>query len=348
MNCPNCGKELLINSDVCPECDVFEDKSREVPVKKAKKLTAFGRWFIAGALVVVLLAAALLFLGHLSRVRLHGIENGNIINNSLFYEGKNSYYYSTVEKLFCANKRFSDEEVIDSSEKGSISEIIERNNCLYYIKDKRIYQYNPKTRKIIGLDSVDKGVCSLVGYSYYDIYYSYADGLYRLSTKDLSFTKITEGTPVIGDNEVYVFDNRAAYLLDIKTLSRTPVLTVKDNVSPAFIKNERLFCYNYKESEIISIGLREGDTRVEFVAEEHNNISDVLHANLCESFLFLRGENGIYRYDMQTKETAFLEEIGYMQFILAGEGVLYTVSLDNFAFFSDLSGRVKHAVDLRE
>ena len=337
MICPKCGGELIINSNLCPKCDVAE-----IPVqpeeKKKRRLTLLGKLTIALLAIVLAVACAIAVKVHYSRLEIHGVSNGNRLNYSLVCETKKDYYFSTLNELYCSNKRFASRERIDASE-NIIANVVWCNGCVYYTKENNIYCYNPSLRKKYAVTSLS-GECSVVAKSYYNVYYSYDNALYKFSTRDASFDKVTDGIPVIDGGKLYLVSDNALYEADFETFSKTKINSVSEYSRPVFAKDNKLFCYDYKEQRIFSVGLLDGALTSEFKSEDYQNISDVTHMNISENFLFLRGENGIYRYDFDTEEILCMTSLGYMEYINVCTGGLYIVAPDNAAYFIDFNGNI--------
>ena len=337
MTCPKCGGELIINSNLCPKCDVAEI-STQPETKKKRRLTPIGKLAIAIFVIVAAVICAVTLKVHYSRLEIHGISNGNRLNNSLVCETKTEYYFSTVNELYCSNKRFGSRELVDESA-DIIANVIYCNGCVYYTKENSIYCYNPSQRKKYAVAQLN-GECSVAAKSYYDVYYSYDDALYMFSTRDASFSKVTDGIPVIDEGRLYLFADNALYEADFETLSKTKINAVSEYSRPVFVRDEKLFCYEYKEQRIFSVSLPDGALTSEFKSGDYQNISDVTHMNISDNYLFLRGENGIYRYDFETGEILCMTTLGYMEYINACNGMLYTVTPDSTAYFIDLNGNI--------
>ena len=96
MNCPKCGKELLIGSEVCPDCDLTQKKE----VKKRRKLTRFGKLFIISLCAVAAAICAISAVSAAKRASVHGAVNGNFANGSCAAETSSNYYYSDCEALY--------------------------------------------------------------------------------------------------------------------------------------------------------------------------------------------------------------------------------------------------------
>ena len=332
MNCPKCGGELIT------KCDIAEPDTKTAEKKPKRKLSFIGKAIVIFAVVLLILVVCIALRVHYSRLEIHGISNGNRLNSSLVCETKNNFYFSTLDKLYCTNKHFAEKEVVDTSE-DAIENLVECNGLIYFTKENSICCYNPSRRKKYAVCTLsDK--CCVVAKSYYDIYYAYNNALYKLSVKDLSFEKVVDGLPVVSGKNIYLINNNSIYETDFEALSMNKLASVSEYTQPVFIKDEKLFCYDNKERKIISVGINDGAIAVEFKPEEHRNISDVAHINTSENYLFLRGENGIYRYDFNTGDTLCMSALGYIEYINVYSGGLYIVLPDNSAYFVDLNGNI--------
>lgn len=338
MNCPKCGGELIINSNVCPKCDITDSDAPTTDKKPKRKLSFFGKIIVIALFVLVASAVAIAMRVHYSRFEVHGIFDGNRLNSSLVCETENGIYFSAIDKLYCTNKHFTEKELIDTTE-DIIENIVECRGSIYYTKENNIYCYNPLLRKKYAVCALsDK--CCVIAKSYYDIYYAYNDALYKLSVNDSSFVKIIEGLPVISGKKIYLLSNNIVYETNFDTLELNKIASVSEYSKPAFIKNDKLFCYDYKEQKIFSVSLPDGALKVEFKLEDHQNISDVAHINTSRDYLFFRGENGIYRYDFNSGDILCMSTLGYIEYVNVYYDGLYLVSPDKSAYFIDLNGNI--------
>jgi len=88
--CPKCGKELIIGSTLCTDCDVLEENKQ----KPRRKLSKQGKMILGavGAVLILVLIVCLSVFAMSFRIR--GEENGNGINLSYAEKIENTFYYS--------------------------------------------------------------------------------------------------------------------------------------------------------------------------------------------------------------------------------------------------------------
>lgn len=340
MNCPKCGRELIIGSNLCPVCDVSNTQEPEKSSKQVKKLTKAGK-FVFGALLslillIVAFCVALSLRGHI----IDGSGNGNYLNGGLaVYAGKH-LYYSTEKELCCSDKKLSGKEVIDTG--NAIGNLVFENGCLYYTKDGRICEYNPKSRKI-------KPVCAteadamVAGFSDKYIFYNDNGCISKLSLDSKRYDKYAYGIGVFDRNKLYYIENSELFRMNPKTYEKSKIATVENYITPVFVKSGRVYCCDQKEQKLISIGIKEGDMREEFSTSDFQNISDVEHVNYCKGYFLLRGENGVYRFAQDSKETVLLYDVGYVKSTIVSDNAIFIYTPDGSAYIADIKGNIKYS-----
>ena len=342
MNCPECGNELLIGSDVCTICDLIsEEEKQNQKAAKHKKIRLIRILCIS---IILVLIIGLLTTGFIciSKIRIKGIDNGNSENESLLVSYKGTNFYSTIDTLYTNNKKFSKPEIIDAAN-SSVTDLCISGGTLYYVKDNKLCKYNPKTRKIKPVTKIT-GDLSIAGYSEKAIYCNIADTLYKFNTKTEDFTKIVDARGIFSDGDLYILSENSLYEYDMKDNSRRQICNIDPYTIPAFIKNGKIICYDYKNGSMFYVDTDSCKINEILKTDDYQNISDITHLNIYDSFIFLRGENGIYRYNKKNGDFVMLSELGYMKYVLVGDNVIYTVSCDNNAYFSDLDGKIIYTV----
>lgn len=333
MNCPKCGKELLIGSDVCPDCDLTQKE-----VKKRKKLTKFGKLFIISLLAVVAAILATSAANAVKRSAVRGSVNGNFANGSCAAETKNSYYYSDGEALYCNNKRFSAEERID---KGiELNNVIYTNNCAFYTKDGTLYQFNPKTRKIKSLYVFGENYI-IAGYSNKEIYFSSDSGVYRFSISDGSFDKLISTPGILYKNKIYTVEGSMLCSYKRKSLVKKEIARLPQHTVLSFVQKGRVFCYSKSDMSLISVSVSGSDLRSEMTSDGLKNVSDITRLNTFSGNYFITGEKKLVKYVPSSGECIPFESCGYVQSTAALKSVLYLVSPGENAFFCDENGNIK-------
>lgn len=346
MNCPECGSELLIGSEVCPVCDVISEEEKQKQKIEQQKKERNKKIVFFSVLSLVVVTVLLFGLSHISKRIIRGNFNGNSMNENLLVVNKGRYYYSTTDTLYSNNKNFTEPQIIDSTE-GSITDLCFSNGSLYYIKNGTLCKYDPKTRKIKTLAKIE-GDAAVAGYSEKAVFYNIGESFYMFSAQSETLEKVTDGKGIFCSGDLYVLHDNDLYEYNLKNKTGNKVCTLEKYTVPAYFKDGHIFCYNYKNLSMISID-KDTCEKIEVLKTDNfENISDITHLNIYKSYIFLRGESGIYRYNRENGDLVMLSSLGYMKYILLGDDVLYTVSHDNSAYFSDFDGRVKFTVKSNE
>ena len=339
MNCPKCGSELTIGSNLCPVCDVTKE---DVPEKtrQPKKLTKVGK-IVFGALPALVLVIIAVCIGLSLRGNIiNGSENGNYLNGGLAARGGKHYYYSTEKELVASDKKLSRKETIDTGD--AIGNLVFENGCLYYTKDGKICEYNPKSRKIKPV-CVTEGDATVSGFSNQYIFYNDNGCISKLTLDSKSYVKYAYGTGVFYRNKLFFVENSELFKMNPKTYERMKIANVETYITPAFVKAGRVYCCDRKEQKLISIGIKEGDIREEISTSDFQYISDVEHINCCKGYFLLRGENGVYRSAKGSKEAVLLYDVGYVKSTIVSGNRIFMYMPDGSVYIADIKGGIKHS-----
>lgn len=344
MNCPECGAKCLIGSNVCPICDMLTDEEKQNQIIKILQRKKRIKFLFFSIICLVVISLIMICLVYISKGKIHGINNGNAKNENLLVSNINSYYYSTIDTLYSNNKKFNSPEVIDSTTR-EITDLCFTGGSLYYIKDNKLCKYNPKTRKIKTLTKTDS-VFSIAGYSEREIYYNIGSSLYKFVLKTETLTKIVDGYGLFSNNnDLFILYNNSLYEYNIKDKSRKQICNVEKYTIPAYIFDGNIVCYDYKNCNMISVNIETSAIKESLKTEDFENISDIAHLNIYKSYIFLRGENGLYRYNRSNADYVMLSSLGYIKYVLTTDDILYTVAHDNSAYFSDFDGKIKYSIE---
>ena len=340
MNCPKCGRELIIGSDLCPVCDVANEPAPEKN-KQGKKLTKVGK-IVFGFLSLLLLFLIVLFVClSIKGNTVNGPGNGNYLNGGLAVEKGNRIYYSTVNELYVSNKKLSDKQLLDTG--GEIKNLVYAGRCLYYTKDKKIYEYNTKTGRLNSLSDLEGDTTTVAGFSNKCIYYNDGSYVKKLSLDTKEFDNRAKGTGVFDKGKLYFIYNSELFCLNPKTNAKDKIATVDPYITPAFVKSGRVFCYEQKDQNLISISIKDGNTIEELSTAELEDISDIEHINYYKDYFLLRGESGIYRVDPNSKEVKKLFDIDYVESpIIVLNDRIFLCTPDGSAFIGDTNGKIKY------
>lgn len=341
MNCPKCGKELLIGSEVCPDCDLTQKKE----VKKRRKLTRFGKLFIISLCAVAAAICAISAVSAAKRASVHGAVNGNFANGSCAAETSSNYYYSDGEALYYNNKRFSAEERIDKGSK--LYNVIYTNDCAFYTKDGTLYQFNPKTRKIKSLYIFDSEY-TVAGYSNKEIYFSSDSGVYKYLISGGSFEKLISTPGILYKNKIYTVEGTALCSYNRKTLARKEIAQLPQHTILSFVQKGRVFCCSKSDMSLISVPISGGEIRSEMTANGLKNVSDITRLNTYSGSFFISGEKKLMKYVPSSGECTPFENCGYVQSTASLKSALYLVSPGENAFFCDENGNIKFTVGKKQ
>lgn len=334
MTCPKCGKELIIGSTLCPDCDVLEQ-----PPKPRRKLSKRGKKILAGIGSTLLLIIIISVLSAVLDYRVVGTENGNGLNLSYAAEVDGDYYFSDGTTLYGIDSRFKNKEVID---KGSeIYALNEFYGTLYYVKDNVLCRYSPGKRvkaEVIGLGGEDN--VSVIGKSKKGMYFQAGN---QIKYFDIDINKIytlLTGEGVIGNGRIYVFSGNEVKSIMLYEKETESLCQANEFEKPVFVSGRNIFCINYKEMTVFTINCKSGERKEIFNCKEHNKISDVTKLNFDGKYLYFTGTDGIYKYNIKKGEISGLLETGHVGSICIENNRIFSRRFEGTSYFSDLSGKI--------
>ena len=334
MTCPKCGKELIIGSTLCPDCDVFEE-----PPKARRRLSRRGKRILISAGAAILLIILFAVTGRLLQYRVKGAENGNGINLSYAENVNGDFYYSVDGTLYGCDSRFKKTEVIDKG--GEIYALNDFFGELYYVKDSVLCRYNPQKRvktDILKLPH-DKNL-ALIGKSKRGMYFQIGENIHFLDMKTDEIYALCKGEGVIGGGKLYVFENENVTFTPVGGGEKEILCKKGEFEKPVFISGGKIYCINYKEMTVFTIDRRSGEKNIIFKSSEHSGISDVSRFNFDGKNLYFTGVDGIYRYNIKNGEINRMTETGYVNSICMEAGKIFCKSPEGESYFADLSGKI--------
>lgn len=334
MTCPKCGKELLIGSTLCPDCDVLE-----IPPKQKKRLSKRGKLIILSFLSAILLSVTLWVISYVSGFGADGVQNANALNMSCAEKIGNEFYFSDGDELFGIDGRFKNTELID---KGSdIYCLYNADGELYYVKNKVLCKFSPKKRvktEILKLNA-EKEI-SVVGSSKKAIYYSFDDGIYLFDKETSQIKPYCKGDAVIANNKLYVFSGGVAEKVDMSSGERVTICNIPQFDKPVFVKNNDIYVINYKEMKVYTINIKNGEREAVFNPADYENISDVSKMNYCNGFFFFTGEDGIYKVNARSGKSELLGDTGYVNSISIVDNKIFSRRYEGASYFSNMNGKI--------
>ena len=334
MTCPKCGKELIIGSTLCPDCDVFEE-----PKKPKKKLSNRGKLIIVMLLSVLIISALVWAISYASGFKVEGEENGNGINMSYAEKIGNHFYYSDGDELCGIDERFKNSELIDKG--GEIFCLNEVEGDLYYVKDNVLCRYSPEKRvksELLKL-SAEKEV-SVIGNNKNSIYFLIDGSVYVFDIKTSALKGFCGGNAVISANKMYVFNDGKVERINISNGERVTICPADEFEKPIFVSGSKIFVVNYKEMKIYTVNKKNGERTEIFNSADYEKISDVSKMNYHSGQLLLTGEDGIYKVNIKSGKTTFLGETGYVNSISVVDNKIFSRRYEGASYFTNLSGKV--------
>ncbi|MBO4897279.1 MAG: hypothetical protein J5590_03175 [Clostridia bacterium] len=346
MNCPKCGRELLIGSNVCPVCDVNQEQNTEKTVKQGKRLTK------AGKMIFGLLALLIVFIISLSVILslrgniIKGAGNGNYnyLNGGAAVQNGNKVYFVSGETLYASDKKLSEKQKLDSGK--TIGNLVFESGCLYYTKDKTVYEYNPKTRRINPLNPLGEEAVTVSGFSNKSIFYNDNGYVTKLDLSKKTYDNRVKGMGVFDKGKLYFIEGSNLFCWNAKNNNKDTIATVETNVIPVFVKSGRIYCYDRKDLKLFSIGIKDGNRIEEINTSELENISEIEHVNIFKDFYILQGQDGIYRMDPNSKEIKKIFDIDFVgsPIIILEDGIFLSKS-DGSVCIGDINGKIKYSID---
>lgn len=336
MTCPKCGKELIIGSTLCPDCDVFEtppkNKTKRKLSKRGKRIILFSSMVCAIILLIFAISYALGFVAD-------GEENGNGLNLSYSVKISGDFYYSDGSTLFGTDKKFKNHEIIDKG--GQIWALNEYFGELFYVKDDVLCKFSPKKRvktDILKLPS-EKSV-ALIGKNRAGIYFQIGTDIYFFDASANSISKLSGGEGVIKKGALYVFENKSVYKIKLFDGMREKICSVGDFEKPVFVSGNDIYCINYKEMTVFTLNRKNGERNEIFTCKGHDKISDVSKLNFDGKHLYFTGADGIYKFNIKNGESIAFTETGYVSNICINENRIFLRKFEGASYYTDLSGKV--------
>ncbi len=337
MTCPKCGKELIIGSTLCPDCDVLEQ-----PPKPRRKLSKRGKKILTGIGSVLLLIIIFFIVSAILDYRVVGTENGNGLNLSYAAEVDGDYYFSDGKTLYGLGSRFKSREVIDKG--GEIYALNDLYGTLYYVKDNVLCRYSPAKRvkaEIIGLGGEED--ISVIGKSKKGIYFQSGEQIRYFDIDNSEIYTILTGDGVIGSGRIYVFSGNEVKSIALSEKEAEILCQANEFEKPVFVSGRNIFCINYKEMTVFTIDRKSGERKEVFNCKEHSEISDVTKLNFDGKYLYFTAADGIYKYNIKSGETSGLLETGYVGSICIENNRIFSRRFDGASYFSDLSGKILYS-----
>jgi len=338
--CPKCGKELIIGSTLCTDCDVLEENKQ----KPRRKLSKQGKMILGavGAVLILVLIVCLSVFAMSFRIR--GEENGNGINLSYAEKIENTFYYSDGGNLCSVDKRFKNSEVIDNG--GEIYCLNECNKALYYIKDNVLCKYDPDKRvksEIIKLPSEQKTKVLAKGKN--DLYFAISGGIYKFSAKQNQLTETAKGEGVISGDKIYLFENDGIYKTKLSGGEKELLCGKGEFEKPLFIKGRHIYVVDYKEMKVYTINKNNGKKELVMSCADYEKISDVSKVNISGKYLLVCGADGIYKVNIKNGKSKLLGETGYVNSICVEDGFIFSRRFEGASYFSDMSGKIRYKTE---
>lgn len=347
MNCPKCGKELIIGSTLCPDCDVFENKDDGTQKrKKRRRLTKQGKIIIGGFSILLLIIIGVVACNLLKSPVVSGIENGNFLSGSVMECINNDYFYTVGDLLCGANKKLDSTEIIDKAVGGEVYSLTECDGNLYYIKNNVLCRYSPKKRVKSDLVKMPSdGRACAVGKSRDEIYFIIDNCTYRYDIGANSFEKKYNYPCVINNGDIFLYKDDGIYKGNIKSGDLTHLCKKSKFEIPAFSVGETVYSIDCEKMSVIAINRNSGEKEVAFQCSEHEKISDVLKLNTDGKNFYFIGSDGIYMRDIKGGEIVPTGKKGFVNTIAVAGEKMYCRDATGKAFICDLAGNVQSEIN---
>ena len=342
MNCPKCGRELLIGSNVCPDCDITGEEKTEKSVKQGKKLTKAGKLIFGflGFLLVLLLAFIVFCSIRGNIIKGAGNGNYNYLNGGVAVQKGNKVYFVEGDTLYASGKKLSDKQELDSG--GKIGNLVYANRCLYYTKDKMIYEYNPKARRINPLQALGSDTVTVAGFSEKCIFYNDNGYVTKYDFGKKTYDNRVKGMGVFDKGKLYFIDGSNIFSWNAKNNRKDTIAAVEPSITPVFVKSGRIYCYDRKDLKLFSIGIKDGNTIEEINTADLENISEIEHINYYKDYFILQGQDGVYKMDPNSKETKKIFDIDFVESpIIALDDGIFLIKSDGSVYIGDINGKIK-------
>lgn len=335
MNCPKCGKELIIGSTLCPDCDVLPEPKKNKP----RKLSNQGKLIIAGFVAVLLVIFTIVLCVVMSGYKVEGIENGNSVNLSYAQKIGKSIYYSDGSQIYSIDKKFKKTEVIDSGK--DIYCLNEFDGNLYYIKDNVLCKYSPKKRVISEIMGFPDGKkANVIGKSNEKIYFGIEGEVYCFEAETSKMQLIYKGDAVISDNVIYLFSEGSVQKINLSNGKKKVLCEAGQFEKPSFVVGNNIYVVDYKDMNIFTVNKKNGERKLVFKSSEHPKISDVSKVNYYSGDLLFTSKDGIYKIDVKTGKEKLLDETGYVNSICVVDKKIFCRQFDGELYFLNMSGKV--------
>jgi len=347
MNCPKCGRELLIGSTLCPDCDIVNDiNDGKIPRKRKRKLTKIGKIIIGAFGGVVLLILICILANHFAGYKVLPIENGNGLSGAVAEYVKNEYFYSTGDALYGTNKKIKEHEIIDKAPSGEIYSLVECNKNLYYIKNGVLCLYSPGKRikkDLVKLPSVNRA--RVVSKSEYCFYFIVDNMTYRYDIQTNNISKEYDYPALYDGNEVFIFKSDGIYKTNTKKGITDKISDVGEFEIPAFILDNVLYTIDQKAMTVMAVSKKTGEKKTVFDCKEHTSISDVAKLNTDGEKFYLVGSDGVYTRGLSEGLVSETEKKGFVNAVAISKDKMFCRDAAGNSYICDLNGKILYEIN---